>query len=72
MPKADMIEMEGIVTETLKGGFFKVECDNGHEILAKLGGKIRMYNIRINLGDQVLVEVSPYDLSKGRITYRVR
>jgi translation initiation factor IF-1 len=66
------IEMMGTVTEALKGGHFKVELDNGHEVLAYVSGKIRRYYIRILLGDRVKVEVSPYDLDRGRIVYRYK
>lgn len=70
--KEDKIEMEGTVTEALPGTQFRVELDNGHEVLAYLSGKMRRYYIRILLGDRVRVEVSPYDLSRGRITYRYK
>ena len=66
------IEMMGTVTEALKGGHFKVELDNGHEVLAYVSGKIRRYYIRILLGDHVKVELSPYDLDRGRIVYRYK
>lgn len=66
------IEMMGTVTEALKGTQFKVKLDNGHEILAYLCGKMRRYYIRILLGDRVKVEVSPYDLTRGRIVYRYK
>lgn len=66
------IEMMGTVTEALKGGRFKVELDNGHEVLAYVSGKIRRYYIRILLGDHVKVELSPYDLDRGRIVYRYK
>jgi len=68
----DKIQMEGIVVEALPGTQFKVRLDNGHEVLAYLSGKMRKYYIRILLGDRVKVEVSPYDLNRGRITYRHR
>ena len=70
--KEDKIEMEGTVIEALPGTQFRVELDNGHEVLAYLSGKMRRYYIRILLGDRVRVEVSPYDLSRGRITYRYK
>jgi translation initiation factor IF-1 len=70
--KEDKIEMEGTVVEALPGTQFRVELDNGHEVLAYLSGKMRRYYIRILLGDRVRVEVSPYDLSRGRITYRYK
>jgi translation initiation factor IF-1 len=68
----EKIEMMGIVTEALKGARFKVELDNGHEVLAYLSGKMRKYYIRILLGDRVRVELSPYDLERGRIVYRYK
>lgn len=68
----DKITLEGTVTEALPGTQFRVELDNGHEVLAYLSGKMRKYYIRILLGDRVRVEVSPYDLSRGRIVYRHR
>ncbi|MFM2489959.1 translation initiation factor IF-1 [Enterococcus avium] len=67
-----MIEIEGTVVETLPNAMFKVELENGHEVLAHVSGKIRMYYIRILPGDKVTVELSPYDLSRGRITYRFK
>jgi translation initiation factor IF-1 len=66
------IEMMGKVVEALPGTQFKVELENGHEILAYLSGKMRKYYIRILLGDQVKVEISPYDLTRGRIVYRYK
>lgn len=70
--KEDKIEMEGTVIEALPATQFRVELDNGHKVLAYLSGKMRRYYIRILLGDRVRVEVSPYDLSRGRITYRYK
>ena len=70
MSKQHMIELEGIVREALPNATFKVELPNGHEILAHISGKLRMNFIRILPGDKVTVEMSPYDLSKGRITWR--
>ncbi len=70
MGKQDVIEVEGKVIDTLPGAMFKVELSNGHEILAHVSGKIRMHYIRILPGDRVTVEISPYDLSRGRITFR--
>ena len=64
------IEMEGVVIELLPSAMFKVTLENGHEILAHLSGKMRMNRIRLIPGDRVRVEISPYDLSKGRITFR--
>jgi len=72
MAKRDVIEMEGTVVEPLPNAMFRVELDNGHKILAHVSGKMRMYFIRILAGDRVTVELSPYDLSRGRITYRHR
>jgi len=72
MAKEDMIEVEGTVIETLPNAMFSVELENGHEILAHVSGKIRMNYIRILPGDKVTVEMSPYDLTKGRITYRYK
>ena len=70
MSKQDMIECEGTVKEPLPNAMFKVELENGHEILAHISGKMRMHFIRILPGDKVKLEISPYDLSKGRIIYR--
>ena len=68
----DKIKVEGTVVEALPGTQFRVRLDNGHEVLAYLSGKMRKYYIRILLGDRVAVEMSPYDLSRGRITFRDR
>ena len=68
----EKIKVEGTVVEALPGTQFRVELDNGHEVLAYLSGKMRKYYIRILLGDRVSVEMSPYDLSRGRITFRYR
>jgi len=70
MAKEDLIEVEGVIAEALPNAQFKVKLENGHEVLAHLSGKIRMHFIRILPGDTVKVELSPYDLSRGRITYR--
>ena len=70
MAKEDKIELEGKVVESLPNTQFLVELENGHRILAHVSGKIRMYYIRILPGDRVTVELSPYDLTRGRITYR--
>jgi translation initiation factor IF-1 len=70
--KQEKLEMMGTVVEALKGTKFRVELDNGHEITAYLSGKMRRYYIRILLGDRVKVEMSPYDLDRGRITYRYK
>ena len=72
MPKKDGIEVEGSVVEPLPNAMFRVELDNGHRVLAHISGKMRMHYIRILPGDRVLVELSPYDLSLGRIVYRYR
>ncbi|NLN20104.1 MAG: translation initiation factor IF-1 [Firmicutes bacterium] len=72
MAKQDVIEMEGTVAEALPNAMFRVELDNGHQVLAHISGKMRMNFIRILPGDTVTVELSPYDLSRGRITYRKR
>ncbi len=70
MAKGDAIEVSGTVLEALPNAMFKVELDNGHKVLAHISGKMRMHYIRILPGDKVTVELSPYDLSRGRITYR--
>mgnify|MGYP001105063751 FL=1 len=70
MSKKDIIEVEGTVTEALPNAIFKVKLENGHEILAHISGKLRMNYIRILPGDKVTVELSPYDLTRGRITWR--
>ena len=72
MAKEDHIEMEGTVIETLPNTMFRVELDNGHVVTAHISGKMRKHYIRILRGDKVTVELTPYDLSKGRITYRAR
>ena len=70
MPKEEAIEVEGTVLEPLPNAMFRVELDNGHRVLAHISGKMRMHFIKILPGDKVTVELSPYDLSRGRITYR--
>lgn len=70
MSKKDIIEVEGTVIDALPNAIFKVELENGHEILAHISGKLRMNYIRILPGDKVTVELSPYDLTRGRITWR--
>lgn len=70
MGKEEKIQVEGTIVEALPGTQFLVELDNGHEVLAYLSGKMRRYYIRILLGDRVKLEMSPYDLTRGRITYR--
>jgi translation initiation factor IF-1 len=72
MSSDDAIEFEGTITEVLSGGTFKVDVGEGHEVIAKLSGKMRRHRIRVVLGDKVTVEVSPYDPTRGRITYRQR
>ena len=70
MSKSDVIEVEGVVTEAYPNAMFEVELPNGHKILAHVSGKMRMNYIRIYPGDKVTIEVSPYDLTRGRITWR--
>jgi len=72
MPKKEAIEVEGVVVEPLPNAMFRVELPNGHRVLAHISGKIRKHYIKILLGDRVLIELSPYDLSRGRITYRLK
>ena len=72
MAKEEHIEMEGTVTETLPNTMFRVELENGHMVTAHISGKMRKHYIRILRGDKVTVELTPYDLTKGRITYRAR
>jgi translation initiation factor IF-1 len=72
MSKEDVIEVQGTVSETLPNAMFRVQLDNGHKILAHISGKMRMHFIRILPGDKVTVELSPYDLTRGRITYRFK
>ena len=72
MAKEKAIEVEGVVVETLPNAMFKVELPNGHRVLAHVSGKIRMHFIKILPGDRVLVELSPYDLGRGRILYRYK
>ena len=72
MAKEDVIEMDGVVTETLPNTMFRVELENGHVVTAHISGKMRKHYIRILTGDKVKVELTPYDLSKGRIVYRER
>jgi translation initiation factor IF-1 len=70
--KKDVLEIEGTIIEPLPNAMFKVALDNGIEVLAHISGKMRMHYIRITKGDRVMVELSPYDLTRGRITYRYR
>jgi len=72
MPKKDAIEVEGTVIEPLPNAMFRVELPNGHHVLAHASGKMRLHFIRILRGDKVLVELSPYDLTRGRVTYRFK
>ena len=72
MAKQGPITVDGVITDTLPNAMFKVKLENGHEILAHVSGKMRMHFIRILQGDRVTVELSPYDLEKGRITYRYK
>ena len=71
-PKEDAIVLEGTVTESLPNAMFRVELENGHQVLAHISGKMRMHYIRILPGDRVQVELTPYDLQRGRITYRYK
>ena len=70
MAKEEPIEVQGVVTETLPNAMFRVKLENGHTVLAHISGKMRMHYIRILPGDNVTVELSPYDLSRGRVIYR--
>jgi len=72
MAKQDVIEVEGTVLEPLPNAMFRVELENGHKVLAHISGKMRMHFIRILAGDKVLIELSPYDLTRGRIVYRFK
>ena len=72
MSKEDVIEVEGVVLETLPNAFFRVALENGHEITAHISGKLRQNYIKILTGDRVTIELSPYDLSRGRITWRAK
>ena len=72
MAKEDLIQVEGKVLETLPNATFRVELDNGHKVLAHVSGKMRMHFIRILPGDKVTIELSPYDLTRGRITFRAK
>jgi translation initiation factor IF-1 len=72
MAKQESIKQDGTITEALSNAMFRVELENGHQIIATISGKMRMYYIRILPGDKVQVEMSPYDLSRGRITYRYK
>ncbi len=72
MAKEEAIEVEGTVVEPLPSAMFRVELENGHQVMAHISGKMRMHYIRILPGDKVTVELSPYDLTRGRITYRAK
>jgi translation initiation factor IF-1 len=72
VPKDDVIEVEGTVVEPLPNAMFRVELENGHKVLAHISGKMRMHYIRILPGDRVKVELSPYDLTRGRVVYRFK
>lgn len=72
MAKKDMIQVEGVVTEALPNATFRVQLDSGHTVLAHISGKMRMHWIKILPGDRVTVELSPYDLNRGRIVYRFK
>lgn len=71
MPKnSEVVEIQGVVEELLPGATFRVKLENGHEVIAHLSGKMRMNRIRLGVGDEIKVQMTPYDLTKGRITYR--
>jgi translation initiation factor IF-1 len=70
MAKEDVIEMPGVVQEALSNGMFRIKLENGHEVLGHLAGRMRRFRIKVLLGDRVKVELSPYDLTRGRITFR--
>ncbi|GIV34166.1 MAG: translation initiation factor IF-1 [Chitinophagales bacterium] len=72
MAKQELIKQDGVITEALSNAMFRVRLENGHEITAHISGKMRMHYIKILPGDKVAVEMSPYDLTKGRITYRYK
>ncbi|QQR97988.1 MAG: translation initiation factor IF-1 [Sphingobacteriales bacterium] len=72
MAKSDLLKLDGTISEALSNAMFKVKLENGHEILATISGKMRMHYIRILPGDRVAVEISPYDLTRGRITFRYK
>ena len=72
MAKQELIKLDGTITEALSNAMFRVQLENGHEIISHISGKMRMHYIKILPGDKVAVEMSPYDLSKGRITYRYK
>lgn len=70
MSKEDMVEIDGVISDVLPSAMFRVALDNGHSVLATIAGKMRRFRIRVLTGDRVKVEVSPYDLTRGRITFR--
>jgi translation initiation factor IF-1 len=72
MPKQSLIKQDGTITESLSNAMFRVQVENGHEVIAHISGKMRMHYIKILPGDKVSIEMSPYDLSKGRIIYRYK
>jgi len=72
MPKEEAIKVDGTIIETLPNASFIVELENGHQVLAHISGKMRMHFIKILPGDKVMIELSPYDLNRGRITYRYK
>lgn len=72
MPKEDAIQVEGTIIEPLPNAMFRVELDNGHKVLAHISGKMRMHFIKILPGDRVTIELSPYDLTRGRVTFRAK
>lgn len=72
MLKEDVLEMEGTIAEALSNGMFRITLDNGHEVLGHLAGRMRRFRIKVLLGDRVKVELSPYDLTRGRITFRAK
>lgn len=72
MAKQDLLKLDGIITEALSNAMFRVQLENGHQIVATISGKMRMHYIRILPGDKVAVELSPYDLTRGRITFRYK
>ena len=72
MAKQDLIVLDGVITEALSNAMFRVRLENGHEVVAHISGKMRMHYIKISPGDKVQLEMSPYDLNKGRITFRYK
>lgn len=72
MAKQDLLKLDGVITEALSNAMFRVQLENGHTIVATISGKMRMHYIRILPGDKVAVEISPYDLTRGRITFRYK